>query len=187
MPRRRGYRKGGEEELAHINGWVATRGIEASQVATALEVSAREAGLQKPKTVMEDLELLQRASERSVARMSFRGAHSELPTEVEDRGAPSYADGPMCTQGGCDSYPVVDAAGYRDRCWKHRRITEEFFEQLPLDKKREVLVNAAVEDRGPVDGRRWTWPVTPKRCWRCRRADKPRGRSLTPKPQGRLY
>ena len=177
MPRkRRGYRKGGEAELAHINGWVATHGIEASQVATALEVSAREAGLQKPKTVMEDLALLQRAIERSVAELSL----SEPPTEEEDRGASSYSR--LCTQGGCDSQPVVDAAGYRDRCWEHRRITQEFFDQLPLDKKREVLVNAAIEDLGPVDGRRWTWPVTPKRCWRCRRADKPRGRSPGPKP-----
>ena len=183
MPRKKSYRKGGEAELAHINAWVATRGIEASQVATALEVSAREAGLQKPKTVMEDLALLQRAIERSVARMSFRGAHSEPPREEEDRGASSYADAPMCTQGGCDSQPVVDAAGYRDRCWEHRRITQEFFDQLPLDKKREVLVNAAIEF-GNEDGRRATWPFAgvSKVCWRCRRADKPRGRSPGPKP-----
>ena len=177
MPKKKGYRKGGEAELVHINGWVATRGIEASQVATALEVSAREAGLQKPKTVMEDLALLQRAIEQSVAELSL----SELPTVEEDRGASSYS-WQGCTQGGCDSQPVVDAAGNRDRCWEHRRITQEFFDQLPLDKKREVLVNAAIEDLGPVDGRRWTWPVTPKRCWRCRRADKPRGRSPGPKP-----
>ena len=164
MPRKKGYRKGGEAELAHINGWVATRGIEASQVATALEVSAREAGLHKPQNVMEDLALLQRAIERSVAELSL----SELPTEEEDRGASSYSR--LCTQGGCDSQPVVDAAGSRVRCWEHQRVTQEYFDQLPLYKKRELLVNAAIED--PVDGR----PAVddreaPRRCWRCRRAD----------------
>ena len=64
------------------------------------------------------------------------------PTEIASA-ARTTAVG--CTQGGCRSWGVRDAVGYRDRCGVHARAPPAAFDRRPTDQRRRAIARAIAD------------------------------------------
>ena len=58
------------------------------------------------------------------------------------------ADAVGCTQGGCRSWGVRDAVGYRDRCAVHARAPPAAFDRRPTDQRRRAIARAIADPDG---------------------------------------